>query len=627
VGLLVLAVVGPAAQKLRFDARRAACANNLSLISKAIHIYAGDYDGEFPRSGSRVSTWNTAIPAWYAPDRLRAFGLANDGNSGGRATISSCFYLLVKYAGVSPNTFICPGDAGATEFDPAAAGAGNRQLSSLWDFGPDAANHCSYAYHLPFGLYALNSASPPGMAVAADRNPWFKSAAGQVKDFAKFNPAGDREAIKAGNSASHQDEGQNVLFKDGHVTFETEPFCGVNKDNIYTIWDGTDRQRGSGPLLWAQPASAGDSFLVNEPVIYKAEAIAQAKPVDSTALKQTAIVPTLDCSMPEHKNVIWCGTFQIAWDKFKNDIIKEPVQLIGAEDLASRLNRGELSRRNMEEKSFYATAGFVKDGIIEEILKEMEKRFPSEPKPMFDEGYRALPRASVAYCFLSVGVEFSIPFYVHDAFEFKASDGSRTGVTAFSGGSDESDADIRRVHGQVEILYYKYGEQGGADQFAVDLCKHTEPYQVVLALMSRREPLNDMLKQIEQETSDFKRDPDYEELRQLRPIDRLIVPDVLYKLTHHFKDLEGKRLANEQWPDYFIFEARQMVDFSLSRMGVILKSEAILGGAAGIAPSRKELPRHFYFNRPFLIYVKKRGAEYAPFFVMWVDNAELMNKF
>jgi len=34
-----------------------------------------------------------------------------------------------------------------------------------------------------------------------------------------------------------------------------------------------------------------------------------------------------------------------------------------------------------------------------------------------------------------------------------------------------------------------------------------------------------------------------------------------------------------------------------------------------------------YFDRPFLIYVKKRGAEYSPFFVMWVDNAELMERF
>ncbi len=34
---------------------------------------------------------------------------------------------------------------------------------------------------------------------------------------------------------------------------------------------------------------------------------------------------------------------------------------------------------------------------------------------------------------------------------------------------------------------------------------------------------------------------------------------------------------------------------------------------------------NFIFDRPFLIVVKKRGAE-RPFFVMWVDNAELLCK-
>jgi hypothetical protein len=29
------------------------------------------------------------------------------------------------------------------------------------------------------------------------------------------------------------------------------------------------------------------------------------------------------------------------------------------------------------------------------------------------------------------------------------------------------------------------------------------------------------------------------------------------------------------------------------------------------------------FDRPFLVYMQKRGAE-QPFFVMWVDNAELL---
>ncbi|HUV63917.1 MAG TPA: hypothetical protein VMW24_08465, partial [Sedimentisphaerales bacterium] len=261
--LFVLALTPVACRKSRFDAYRAVCANNLSLIGKAMLDYSNDYDDQFPRSGGRNTLWATAIPAWNAPNRYQAYGLATDG-SGGHGTISSCLYLLVKYEDVAPGTFVCSGDAGATVFDPAGAGAGDRELSDLWDFGPDAANHCSYAYHIPFGLYALNTAFLPGVAVAADRNPWFSSPAGQVKDFAKFNHAGDREAVKAGNSASHESEGQNVLFVDGHVAFERESFCGVDKDNIYTFWDGADIRQGGRPWSFANPKDRADSLLVND---------------------------------------------------------------------------------------------------------------------------------------------------------------------------------------------------------------------------------------------------------------------------------------------------------------------------------------------------------------------------
>ncbi len=373
VGLLALAVVGPAAQKSRFDAYRVVCGNYLSLIGKAMLEYSNDYDDQFPRSGGRAGTWATAIPAWNAPNRYQAYGLASDG-SGGRGTITSCFYLLVKYEGVAPGTFVCPGDVGTTVFDPAGAGAGDRELSDLWDFGPDAANHCSYAYHMPFGLYALNTAFLPGVAVAADRNPWFSSGREKAQDFARFNPVGDREAVKLGNATAHENEGQNVLFLDGHVAFEKESFCALNKDNIYTFWNGTDIRRGGKPFFQNIPGDRTDSLLVNDTPWPKPKTVTkEAKAMNSGDLKQTAVVPTLDSPMPEHKNAIWCGTFQIAWDKFKNDIIGEPVQLIGAEALAERLNRGEFSPQNIEEKSFYAAAGFVKDGIIEEIQKEMAR--------------------------------------------------------------------------------------------------------------------------------------------------------------------------------------------------------------------------------------------------------------
>jgi len=182
VCLFALAVIGPAMQMSRFDEYRLACAENLSQIGRAMLIYANDYDDELPRAGGRNSVWAPTIPSWNAYNRFSAYAMAPDGN-GGQANISSCFYLLVKYAEVTPGTFVCPGDVGTTEFQLSEVGAGFGELIDFWDFGPRPSQHCSYAYHMPFGLYALTTSSEPGMAVAADRNPWMDSPAAAAKQF------------------------------------------------------------------------------------------------------------------------------------------------------------------------------------------------------------------------------------------------------------------------------------------------------------------------------------------------------------------------------------------------------------------------------------------------------------
>ena len=107
----------------------------------------------------------------------------------------------------------------------------------VWDFGGDPSPFCSYAYHLPYnnedGIRGLSAASNPGLAAAADRNP------GDDSD----------------NSHAHQDEGQNVMFVDAHVTFEQNEGdkrgrdCGINDDDIYAVGPTED------PLL--------DSYLIN----------------------------------------------------------------------------------------------------------------------------------------------------------------------------------------------------------------------------------------------------------------------------------------------------------------------------------------------------------------------------
>jgi prepilin-type processing-associated H-X9-DG protein len=633
--LFLLVVIGPASQKSQFDAYRIECSKNLSLIGKAMLIYANDYDGELPRSGGRNSLWTPIIPDWQARNRFGAYRLAADG-SGGGGSISSCFYLLVKYAEVAPKSFVCPGDSGTTEFKLADVDAGEGRLIELWDFGPEPSRHCSYAYHMPFSLYRLTTSSEPGMAVAADRNPWINSLAGEPKDMAgppPFDPEGGREAVKAGNAIAHDEEGQNVLFLDGHVVFEEHPFCGMKKDNIYTYWDGGDIRVGGVPRVGSEPAGRLDSLLVNDPAIYKVTTTKQPKAVNSADLKQTSVVATLDCPVPEHKNVIWCATFQMTWDKLKEEIIGESIKVPDAEQLAARLNQSKFAPENLEAESFYATVGFVKKGIVEQIQKEMSRCFPSESVPPFDE-LGALPPelqagAIVSYSYLSADIGFKYPFYTREnAFGFESSNGKLTDVTSFCDSAEGTDLNKKPVRGQVDILYYKYGDQSSAAEFAVDLCRHAVPYQVVLARVPRQNTLGQTVVVVEQKISEFKHDSNYEVLCKLRPIDRLIVPDVLYKLTHRFAELESKGLANRRLPGYFFFEALQMIDFALSRTGVVLKSEARVIVAPFRNGSRRlEEPRHLFFNRPFLIYVRKRGVDYSPFFVMWVDNAELMEEF
>jgi len=277
---LLMGILMPALARVRQLAFRMVCGTNLSGIGKAMLIYANDYEDELPRAGGRTSTWG-ATKDWTAADRRLAFGLNPDG-SAGSASISSCFYLLIKYSEVTPKSFICKGDAGTTEFKLSEM-TGLRtdfELIDAWDFGPalEAPKHCSYTYHVPFSVYALTTSNEPGFAVAADRNPWIASPAGAAALWADFRPdvagtgytVGTSETAKKGNAVGHQLDGQNVLFLDSHVEFAKRAYCSVEDDNIYTKSIDT---MGRGHIYGAQPVAATglepanrkDSLLVHDP--------------------------------------------------------------------------------------------------------------------------------------------------------------------------------------------------------------------------------------------------------------------------------------------------------------------------------------------------------------------------
>lgn len=310
VCLLLVFLVAVLFAKPREQAVRRLCAANLAQIGKAMLVYAGENDDALPHAGGPTTTWGPmSIPGWSGPSRQTAYGLAADG-SGGAASISASFYLLVKYLGLPPRVFVCKGDEGTTEFKLSYIEGipSNLELIQLWDFGPptEAYKHCSYAYHIPYGVYALNTTPDPNgsqqsavfdgrayalnttldpnMPVAADRSPWISSPAAEATIFPgvgleRFIPdvfyaggvAGTSEQARMGNSITHQRDGQNVLFLDGRVTFETRSFCGVDRDNIYlcsrNIPIGSADMYGVAPIpgTLCSPTNRHDSVLVHDP--------------------------------------------------------------------------------------------------------------------------------------------------------------------------------------------------------------------------------------------------------------------------------------------------------------------------------------------------------------------------
>jgi len=261
---MLLAILMPALNRVKMLAYRVVCGSNLRSLGQAITLYAGDFDEEYPIAGDANTIWD-----WKGSD-VAPWATEPPGPNGPGAPVGSSMYLLVKYAAITPDTFRCKG-GNEKKFqvkdyipNPDLTKGEPETDRDCFNFGSpaDVYLHVSYAYHIPYhdqpgGLcYALSAMSPAGMALMADKNPWLDSRGGvNLSGGVEWTRAGDRgfidgapdnnpdskwnkENLEKGNSRNHAQEGQNVMFNDTHVSFESGPNCGINKDNIYATWFG-----------------------------------------------------------------------------------------------------------------------------------------------------------------------------------------------------------------------------------------------------------------------------------------------------------------------------------------------------------------------------------------------------
>jgi prepilin-type N-terminal cleavage/methylation domain-containing protein len=310
---LLMGILMPALNSARQLAQRMVCGANLKGLGLAAAAYAAENEGDYaragvgghevspagglttadyPRAGVGGTTWGTSgiLNSYYGgmrnPSRDQAFRIIRNQQDGtvtspGWATITSSWYLLVKYAGATPKSFICKADDDAALFKLsethqyrrfAVKGIG---LKDIFDFGDNDGGflpglRSSYAYHMPYtsqgGMtLVVTDVFNPGAPVAADRNPHLDKNA--------VLPDKDPQLM---GTAAHQGKGQNVLFKNMSVAFsKNDPSndeigvqVGIGGDNIYTYTFSQDGGDPVGEMCTGNgigaPGNPKDAYLVGE---------------------------------------------------------------------------------------------------------------------------------------------------------------------------------------------------------------------------------------------------------------------------------------------------------------------------------------------------------------------------
>jgi len=256
---LLIAILLPALSGAREHANRVKCAANLRSIGQAMVLYAQENHGRYPRTkynrGTDAHFFNsigTDPPFGTEPNGSPMPGTPREND------LTAAYFLLIYYGFVPPDVFVCPstdhekdpllrpGDA------PWKRGAALRSNFIVTDpLGKDF----SYSFANPYpgnGLpvtdpgYQYRPTDPVDLALAADRN--------DGERWNTFDPDAGQAKIQPMNSSNHKRKGQNVLFNDGHVSWQDSPFCGHARDNIYT------RSTQPGVNI-ATPASKYDSLL------------------------------------------------------------------------------------------------------------------------------------------------------------------------------------------------------------------------------------------------------------------------------------------------------------------------------------------------------------------------------
>jgi prepilin-type N-terminal cleavage/methylation domain-containing protein len=221
---LLISILLPALNAARERANRVKCSSNLRQIGQGLLLYSNDFK-VYPR----VRYDATLTPTAFTPgDNLGGITVNESdpffgSNRPAINDVTAALFLLVRSTDLSVDVFLCPS---TTQEKDTLNNVGAQNRSNF-----NSQQNLSYSYANPYptvnavGIgYRLGSNAIASFAIAADRND------GRLDPNLSATSNSSATIQRDLNSRNHQQEGQNVLYNDGHVSWEANVWAGDQKD-------------------------------------------------------------------------------------------------------------------------------------------------------------------------------------------------------------------------------------------------------------------------------------------------------------------------------------------------------------------------------------------------------------
>jgi hypothetical protein len=336
----------------------------------------------------------------------------------------------------------------------------------------------------------------------------------------------------------------------------------------------------------------------------------------SDQLKQTVILPTLETPIRAGKSAIWCATTNLAWKELHN-LAGGDVTIGNQGELSRQLNQSIGLNPGLEAKDYYAKAGLISQGIYQQIRSDLAakgftKIKPPEPDQSGEEGVVTFACLQVAMKWVEAFLNDSEPL------KFRDSQGNKTNVKSF-GIRTLVGTELDLTRRQVHPFFHD-----GQGHYAVDVSTEMKPYQVIVACVERGSNLNATMADFDRRVKEANENKNKSFVFTGDSI--LSIPNMEWEINHTFNEMATNSLSGGKLPKPLgIVRANQSMRLKMDRTGFEIVVENETSSITDGDEIHHHPSNHFVFDHPYLLMIRRRD-ESSPFFVMWVDNAELLQK-